>query len=45
MAKVYLVRLLKTYRVDVIDHDHKVSIGASTLLETEKPVAVMVSRL
>ena len=41
-AKVYLVTLLKTYQVDVKDHDHKMKIV--TLLETAKPVAVKVSR-
>lgn len=41
-AKVYLVTLLKTYQVDVKDHDHEMKLG--TLLETTKPVAVKVSR-
>ena len=41
-AKVYLVTLLKTYQVDVKDHDHKMKIV--TLLETTKPVAVKVTR-
>lgn len=41
-AKVYLVTLLKTYQVDVKDHDHKMKIDV--LLETTKPVAVKVSR-
>ena len=41
-AKQYLVTLLKTYQVDVKDHDHEMRLG--TLLETTKPVAVKVSR-
>ncbi|EMC97044.1 hypothetical protein BAUCODRAFT_106297 [Baudoinia panamericana UAMH 10762] len=41
-AKVYLVTLLKTYKLDVRDHDHEMKLG--TLLETQKPVAVKVTR-
>jgi len=41
-AKVYLVTLLKTYQVDVKDHDHDMKLGA--LLETTKSVAVKVFR-
>ena len=40
-AKTYLVTLLKTYQVDVKDHDHEMKLG--TLLETTKPVSVKVS--
>jgi hypothetical protein len=38
---VYLVTLLKTYHIDVKDHDHEMKLG--TLLETTKPVAVKVT--
>ena len=41
-AKAYLATLLKTYQVNVKDHDHEMKLG--TLLETTKPVAVSVSR-
>jgi len=41
-AKVYLVTLLRTFQVDVKDHDHEMKLG--TLLETTKPVAVRVTR-
>ncbi|KAF2826716.1 putative N-alkane-inducible cytochrome P450 [Ophiobolus disseminans] len=40
--KVYLVRLLQSCAVQVVDHGHKVKID--TLLETERPVAVRLSK-
>ena len=41
-VKKYLVTLLKTYQVDLKNHDHRMKIGA--VLETTKSVAVKVSR-
>ena len=39
---MYLATLLKTYHLDVKEHDHEMKLG--TLLETTKPVAVKVTR-
>ena len=42
-SKLYLIKLLQTYRVDVRDQDHEMKVD--TLIETAKPVAVTVSPL
>ncbi|KAK3315594.1 putative cytochrome P450 [Apodospora peruviana] len=41
-VKVYLITLLKTYKIDLKDHNHEGKLG--TLLEPSKPVAVRATR-